>query len=378
MAVTEKNPEIKPYDERAWAELESGRDASIKVSLNLLKALHKKWVDFMEALTEKDLKKGYYHPATKRTVLLPEAIALYAWHVEHHLAHIRLVVGGKHDRTELTAKIKPMPSTEAPAEKITEATPVAPTGKRGRPAATKPAPVEKVAKTETTPAGKRGRPAATKPAPVEKVAKTETTPAGKRGRPAATKSAPVEKAAKTETAPAGKLGRPAKVVTAETTAKKVATPKAKPAKVKAESEGPKLTRAEVLAKARAARAAKAPAKVKVESEGPKLTRAEVLAIARAARAAKAPAKVKVESEGPKLTRGEALAKARAARAAKAPAKAKPVSEGPKLTRGEALAKARATRAANKAQKMTPAETPVVKAETPAPVTKRTNKKKVSE
>lgn len=95
MAVTEKNPIIKPYDEQAWAELESGKAASVKPSVRLLKVLHSKWIDFLESLSVLDLEKGYFHPAMNRVVLLPEAIALYAWHTEHHLGHIRLVSSGK-------------------------------------------------------------------------------------------------------------------------------------------------------------------------------------------------------------------------------------------------------------------------------------------
>lgn len=48
LAVTEDNPTIKPYDERAWAELETGRSTSIKPSIKLLKALNEKWIDFYQ------------------------------------------------------------------------------------------------------------------------------------------------------------------------------------------------------------------------------------------------------------------------------------------------------------------------------------------
>ena len=82
----------------------------------------------------------------------------------------------------------------------------------------------------------------------------------------------------------------------------------------------------------------------------------------------------MENQGPKLTKAEALAKARAARAAKAPANPKVVSEGPKLTRVEALAKARAEK---KAKKAASTEAPTTPVETKAPA-KRASKKKVSE
>jgi hypothetical protein len=134
MAVTEKNPIIKPYDEQAWAELESGKAAPVKPSVRLLKVLHSKWIDFLESLSESDLEKGYFHPAMKRVVLLPEAIALYAWHTEHHLGHIRLVSSGKLEIPQSKAEQK---FEKAAAKAIAEATEAVPAKKAVRPIAPK-------------------------------------------------------------------------------------------------------------------------------------------------------------------------------------------------------------------------------------------------
>ncbi len=94
-AVTEDNPTIKPYDEQSWAELEDAKHASVKVSLKLLAALHQRWTIFLEALSADDLKSTYYHPGSKRVIGMQEAIALYSWHSEHHLAHISIVAEGR-------------------------------------------------------------------------------------------------------------------------------------------------------------------------------------------------------------------------------------------------------------------------------------------
>ncbi|HPI08382.1 MAG TPA: putative metal-dependent hydrolase, partial [Saprospiraceae bacterium] len=99
LAVTENTPIIKPYEEQLWAELEDGKHGSIKTSVKLITALHKRWANFLKSLEEDDLEKGYYHPASKRTVQLQEAIALYVWHSQHHLAHIYLVIDGKSKST---------------------------------------------------------------------------------------------------------------------------------------------------------------------------------------------------------------------------------------------------------------------------------------
>jgi len=95
LAVTENTPIIKPYEENLWAETEDGLHGPVKMSLKLLSALHLRWVSFLESLSEEDLERGYYNPASKRTVQMQEAIALYVWHSEHHLHHIRLLTDGK-------------------------------------------------------------------------------------------------------------------------------------------------------------------------------------------------------------------------------------------------------------------------------------------
>ena len=95
LAVTENTPIIKPYEEQLWAETEDGLHGPVKMSLKLLSALHVRWVEFLESLSAEDLERGYYHPSSKRTVQMQEAIALYIWHSQHHLHHIRLVTDGK-------------------------------------------------------------------------------------------------------------------------------------------------------------------------------------------------------------------------------------------------------------------------------------------
>lgn len=88
LALTEDNPTIKPYKEGLWAELEEAKHAPIELSLPLIEALHKRWVTFLKTLSPDDLKKTFHHPDSKADVPLNRATALYAWHCNHHLAHI--------------------------------------------------------------------------------------------------------------------------------------------------------------------------------------------------------------------------------------------------------------------------------------------------
>jgi len=90
LALTEDWPTIKPYEEALWAELADSR-LPIQPSLDLLTGLHLRWVALVESRTEEDFKKGYVHPALKENggrQPLWEVLALYAWHSQHHTAHI--------------------------------------------------------------------------------------------------------------------------------------------------------------------------------------------------------------------------------------------------------------------------------------------------
>jgi hypothetical protein len=89
LALTEENPNIKPYEEGLWAELIDGNDDDISHSLLILKGLHHKWILLLNSLNEKQWKRTYFHPESKKVYVLNEVAGLYAWHCKHHLAHIK-------------------------------------------------------------------------------------------------------------------------------------------------------------------------------------------------------------------------------------------------------------------------------------------------
>lgn len=86
-ALTEDNPTIKPYEEADWALLADYR-LPVEPSLRLLEGLHQRWATLLEGFTEEDWNRTFIHPATGDTTQLKKALALYAWHCKHHLAHI--------------------------------------------------------------------------------------------------------------------------------------------------------------------------------------------------------------------------------------------------------------------------------------------------
>jgi hypothetical protein len=85
--LTEDEPQIRTYHEELWAELPEARSAPIDVSLSLLDSLHRRWILCLRSFSESDFEKSFKHPEWGN-VPLDKAIALYAWHGRHHVAHI--------------------------------------------------------------------------------------------------------------------------------------------------------------------------------------------------------------------------------------------------------------------------------------------------
>jgi hypothetical protein len=86
LALTEDWPTIKPYDEKAWANLADSQ-MPIDVSMALIAALHTRWVNLLGSMSEGDFSKGYTHPENGKQTLAV-ALAIYDWHSRHHVAHI--------------------------------------------------------------------------------------------------------------------------------------------------------------------------------------------------------------------------------------------------------------------------------------------------
>ncbi len=91
LTLTEELPTIRPYKEADWAELQDSKTAAPGLSLNLLEALHKRWVEILKNMNDQDFERKYYHPESKKEFTLVAALALYAWHSMHHLSHIKIV-----------------------------------------------------------------------------------------------------------------------------------------------------------------------------------------------------------------------------------------------------------------------------------------------
>ena len=90
LTLTEDKPLIRPYFEDRWAELSDGKTGDLQLSLPLIAALHHRLVSLLKALDYGAFSREYIHPETGQTYTLAYLAGTYAWHGNHHLAHIRL------------------------------------------------------------------------------------------------------------------------------------------------------------------------------------------------------------------------------------------------------------------------------------------------
>ncbi len=95
LALTEDNPTIKPYREDRWANLKDAKSLDLSLSLKILESLHEKWRILLMSLEQEDFSKTYFHPDTNKKISLAQTAGMYAWHSQHHLAHINQALSYK-------------------------------------------------------------------------------------------------------------------------------------------------------------------------------------------------------------------------------------------------------------------------------------------
>jgi hypothetical protein len=89
LALTEDAPTIRPYDEKAWAELADAKTGPLDMSILLLEGLHARWAALLRSMTPFDFERTFVHPE-RGSMTLATTTRIYAWHCRHHLAHLAL------------------------------------------------------------------------------------------------------------------------------------------------------------------------------------------------------------------------------------------------------------------------------------------------
>lgn len=95
LSVTENSPIIKPYFEDKWAELADVLISDINDSLKIIEGLHHRWIILLRSFTATDFEKDFIHPEHGKRFTIAENIGVYAWHCNHHLAHIKQALSCK-------------------------------------------------------------------------------------------------------------------------------------------------------------------------------------------------------------------------------------------------------------------------------------------
>lgn len=84
--LTEDSPRIKGYNQETWAELPDSR-GPIDDSLEILAAVHRRFVRLLRAMSPEDFKRTFIHP-DHGSMTVDALLGLYEWHGPHHVAHI--------------------------------------------------------------------------------------------------------------------------------------------------------------------------------------------------------------------------------------------------------------------------------------------------
>jgi hypothetical protein len=87
LALTEDTPTVKPYDEKAWAELADSR-LPVDLSLAILDGVHARWVALCPPFDSPLYARAFFHPEHGRHLTLDWLVQQYAWHSRHHVAHV--------------------------------------------------------------------------------------------------------------------------------------------------------------------------------------------------------------------------------------------------------------------------------------------------
>ena len=87
LGLTEHRPLLRPYDEDTWVRTADAHHTTLEEQLAFVHALHRRMAAIAEALDESTGSRVVVHPESGEFTI-DELVAMYAWHGEHHVAHI--------------------------------------------------------------------------------------------------------------------------------------------------------------------------------------------------------------------------------------------------------------------------------------------------
>ncbi|MCE2851558.1 MAG: DinB family protein [Roseiflexaceae bacterium] len=88
LVLTEDKPTWKPYSPDGFAQLADAREADISVSLELMRAMHIRWVRMLESLTDAQFARtGISVTYGERS--LDDLLRIYSGHTRSHIEQIK-------------------------------------------------------------------------------------------------------------------------------------------------------------------------------------------------------------------------------------------------------------------------------------------------
>lgn len=87
-AMAEDHPHVKGYEENDWAQTVDAKNLNLKPSLDIIRGIHARWTQVLQNMDAKEFERTYHHLSYKSDWTLMSVLNLYAWHSDHHLAHV--------------------------------------------------------------------------------------------------------------------------------------------------------------------------------------------------------------------------------------------------------------------------------------------------
>lgn len=98
--LTEDHPTIKTYNEAEWAKLHDVAAVPISASLDILRGVHLRLSSLLASMSPTEFERTFVHPEYGKTMNLAYLTGMYAWHGNHHIAHIKGAL--EHQKEEWT------------------------------------------------------------------------------------------------------------------------------------------------------------------------------------------------------------------------------------------------------------------------------------
>ena len=87
LGLTEVSPTVRPYDENLWLQTGDALNADVNEALDFVDAMHRRLSAVVSSIDDTAAVRTIVHPESGEQTLA-QLLAHYAWHGDHHVAHI--------------------------------------------------------------------------------------------------------------------------------------------------------------------------------------------------------------------------------------------------------------------------------------------------